>query len=121
MRFAVLVFALSLAACQSKDAGLQVVCDAPVDCADCMTVSPDQRQMALAKHITDKLSNSEVQALMETMANLPPEERLALFEGEARAAGLASCPMVDALKELEGPGAEGAPEGPREAEAAAAH
>ncbi len=101
MRVGVILLALSFIACQSREAGLKVVCDAPVDCAECMSAAPEMRSMMLAQHITEKLSNAEVQALMERMATMSPEERYTLLEDEVRAAGLASCPLIDALKEIE--------------------
>ncbi|MCK9459038.1 MAG: hypothetical protein M0R80_05310 [Proteobacteria bacterium] len=95
----VLSLALALGACQSYEKGVEVICQGPNSCAECANIDPSMRMAMMAKSIDDNLSNGKATDLFGAMAAMSPAERVAKLEAEAKAAGLASCPLVDELRE----------------------
>lgn len=96
--FVVLSFALALGACQSYEKGVEVICQGPNSCAECANVDPSMRMALMARAIEDGLGNGQAIELFGAMAAMSPAERVAKLEAEAKAAGLASCPLVDELR-----------------------
>ena len=96
-----LVFALllvtSLAACQSEQAAMRVVCDAPLDCTECGQGAPDSRQTRLAQHISERLSNAKVRDMFDALAVADPASRQSLLNERAKAVGLDRCALADAM------------------------
>ncbi len=91
----VALLSLALFGCQSKTAGLNVLCQAPLTCTECANADPSMRATLLARHIEDNLSNSEVKNMFEALANADPASRVELVQVELDAAGITECPMLD--------------------------
>ncbi|MEZ4321543.1 MAG: hypothetical protein R3F61_28985 [Myxococcota bacterium] len=95
----ILPLALALLGCmgwfQSKSAGIQVICDAPIDCETCMRAPPDMRLQMLAGHIEANLYQADAIALMEAMAMASPDDRTAMLRKEATANGIQKCVLAE--------------------------
>ncbi len=96
----VALLALASAGCQSKAAGLNVLCQAPLTCTECANADPSMRQMLLARHIEDNLSNGEV-TQFEALANADPAARVDIVQAELDAAGITDCPMLEMWAPIE--------------------
>ena len=92
-RLVPLLFAL-LSACQSYQDGVAVVCNAPLDCPECLDKSPDQRAYLLAKHIEDRLYNRQARALFKALGAADVQTKRTILQEEAKAAGLRDCPLT---------------------------
>ena len=92
-------FALVLATCQGYEKGIEVICQGPNTCAECANADPSMRMAFMAKSIEDNLSNGKATDLFGAMAAMSPAERATKLAAEAKAAGLASCPMVDVMRQ----------------------
>lgn len=93
----VLLCAALGAGCQSKKAALEVVCQAPVACAECQSADPSMRAVLMAQHIEANLSNGEVKTMFEALANASPEGRAEIMRAELDAEGITECPMLDTM------------------------
>lgn len=91
-------FALVLASCQSYEKGIEAICQGPNSCAECANVDPSMRMALMARGIEDNVSNGKAIELFGAMAAMSPAERASRLEAEAKAAGLASCPLADELR-----------------------
>lgn len=91
-------FTLACGALQSYSAGLQVICDAPNTCADCMTTTAENRQILLAKHIEDQLWNSSATELLTALASADPQMKIEMLRQEAQANGIQTCAFADMLE-----------------------
>ena len=89
----------SYALVQSETKGMAVICNAPVECTECMNVSADQRLARLAMHIDGKLWNPNSKALFQGLANLDGPQKVEQLRTRWAELGLASCPMADLLAE----------------------
>ncbi len=97
----VALLAFASVGCQSKTAGLNVLCQAPLTCTECANAEPSMRQMLLARHIEDNLSNGEVEQMFEALANADPASRVELVQAELDAAGITDCPMLEMWAPIE--------------------
>ena len=88
-------FTLACGALQSYAGGLQVICDAPLTCTECMEADAEVRQTFLARHIEEQLWNGSAQNAFEALAYADPETRVAILRQEAAQNGLESCPLAD--------------------------
>jgi hypothetical protein len=91
--------ALALGACQSYQKGLEAICQGPNTCAECVSADPSMKAALMAASIDGALSNGQAKDLFTAMAAMSPAERVAKLEAEAKAAGLAACPMVDVMRQ----------------------
>jgi hypothetical protein len=91
--------ALVLASCQGYEKGIEVICQGPISCAECANVDPSMRMPLMARAIEDNLSNGKATDLFGAMAAMSPAERAAKLAAEAKAAGLASCPLADYIRQ----------------------
>ena len=91
--------ALALGACQSYEKGVEVICQGPNNCKECANTDPSMRMAFMAASIEDDLSNGQATELFGSMAAMSPAERATKLAAEAKAAGLASCPMVDYMRQ----------------------
>lgn len=91
---AVSAFAV-VAGCQSRSSALTAMCQAPVDCAECMQADPSSRMRLLAQHIESSISNGEVESLFESMANMSADERTTAMEQMLQEEGISECPMLE--------------------------
>jgi len=92
-------FTLALGACQSYEKGVEVICQGPNSCAECANVDPSMRMAMMAKSIEDNLSNGKATELFGAMGAMSPAERVDKLAAEAKAAGLASCPLADYVRQ----------------------
>lgn len=90
--------ALALAGCQSYEKGIEVICQGPNNCPECANLDPSMRMAFVAKNIDDGLSNGKATDLFASLAALSPAERGAVLDAEAKAAGLADCPLADSFR-----------------------
>jgi hypothetical protein len=97
--FILVTLALALGACQSYEKGIEAICQGPNSCAECANADPSMRMAMMAKSIEDNLSNGKATDLFGAMAAMSPAERVAKLAAEAKAAGLASCPMADYIRQ----------------------
>lgn len=97
----VIVVALSSAGCQSEKAAMELVCNAPNDCAECEQGDPAMRAVRLAQHIDRKLSNAKVRKLFRSLANVDPAHKVRMLKARAQALGLSSCPLADSQQSNE--------------------
>ncbi len=84
--------------CQSYETGVEVICQAPKRCAECMEAPPDQQTRKLAQHIEKLLRNGEAKKLMDQMAGAPAEEKVKLLREAAERAQLTGCPFADHIE-----------------------
>ncbi len=84
--------------CQSFETGVEVICQAPKRCSECMEAPPDQQTRKLAQHIEGLLRNGEAKKLMNAMAGAPVESKVKLLREAAERAKLTSCPFADHLE-----------------------
>jgi hypothetical protein len=94
---------LSLTACQSHHAAIELICNAPTQCAECNVADPSARAMHLAEYISNHLTNSEAVAMVSSMANMEPSSRAQVLRSEAAREGIASCPMADSVDTASAP------------------
>jgi hypothetical protein len=92
-------FALVLSSCQGYEKGIEVICQGPNSCAECANADPSMRMPLMARAIEDNLSNGKAIDLFDAMAAMSPAERVAKLAAEAKAAGLASCPLADYMRQ----------------------
>lgn len=95
---ALAILAIAVGACQSYEAGIGVICQGPVLCAECANATPDMRMAFMAKAIEENLGNGKAEELFGSLAVLSPQERIVRLESEAKAAGIAVCPLVDEMR-----------------------
>ena len=93
------VFFYFFVGCQSHSAAMQLICEAPKQCTDCLKVSPDMRLMATAQYIEKYVSNREAQRMMESLANLSPKDKALLVQKSANKAGIKECLFTAMLEE----------------------
>ncbi|MCR9159743.1 MAG: hypothetical protein ACE37F_05295 [Nannocystaceae bacterium] len=93
----VLVFVLC-AGCQDQTTGVQTLCNAPRDCAQCQGVEPAKRDQAMAKHIERSVRNAEARALFDALSKVDDGERAKLLAKAAEDAGLSGCILADRYK-----------------------
>lgn len=99
MRTVGILAALLLAAgCQDNTTGIQTLCNAPRDCAECQTVDPALHDQTMAKHIQRTVRNDDARALLEKMEKVDDGKRAKLLKDAADAAGLSSCILADQYK-----------------------
>ena len=61
-----LLFGLFLfGGCQSYETGVEVICQAPKRCTECMEAPPDRQSAKLAQHIEKLLRNGEARKLLD--------------------------------------------------------
>ena len=96
-----MVTAFGASGCQSEAAGLRVICDAPLNCTDCMNAPPDLRMQMLAQHIDSNLRNGEARALFESLAAAEPATRQESLTGRAKQLGIEKCPLADTFVVVE--------------------
>lgn len=101
---AVAAVSLALGGCQSYGQGVEVICEAPNNCPDCANADPSARMALMARGIDESLSNGKAGELFRALGALPVAERIARLEAEAKAAGLATCPLVEELRKAEAAG-----------------
>jgi len=97
--WALVVLPLLLGACQSYEKGIEVICQAPNTCQECANADPSMRMPMLAHAIEEGLSNGKATDLFAALAALTPEQRAATLAAEAKAAGLAGCPLADEFRQ----------------------
>jgi len=93
------VFAIAVGACQSYEDGVRVICQGPTLCAECANATPDMRMGLMARAIEENLGNGKAEDLFGSLAELTPQERGARLEAEAKAAGLADCPLAAEMRQ----------------------
>lgn len=98
MRTVALLALLLAAGCQDHTTGIQTICNAPRDCAQCQNVEPALRDQAIAKHIERSVRNDEARALVEKLAKVDDAQRAKLLEDAAEKAGLSGCILADRYK-----------------------
>ena len=74
--------------CQSEATGLRVICDAPLNCGECMNAPPDLRMQMLAQHIDSNLRNGEARTLFEALASADPATRHGSLTSRAKQLGI---------------------------------
>ena len=95
MRTVGLLLVLLAAACQDHTTGVQTLCNAPRDCAECQNVDPAERDRVMAKHIERSVRNDETRALFDELGKLADAERVQRLRAAAEEAGLSSCILAD--------------------------
>ena len=95
MRTAGLLLVLLAAGCQDHTTGIQTLCNAPRDCAECQSVDPAERDRVMAKHIQRSVRNDDARALFEKLGTVDDAERAKLLRAAAEEAGLSSCILAD--------------------------
>ncbi len=98
MRTVGLLVLLLAAGCQDQTTGVQTLCNAPRDCAQCQNVEPALRDQTMAKHIERSVRNDEARALFEKLAKVDDGERAKLLAKAAEEAGLSGCILADRYK-----------------------
>ena len=88
MSYMIFIF---LFGCQSHTAAMQVICDAPKKCTECLKVLPEMQLMATAQYIDKRISNREAQKMMEDFAILSSKDKKELLETNAQKAGIQDC------------------------------
>lgn len=84
--------------CQSYETGVEVICQAPRRCTECMKAPPDQQTRKLAQHIEKLLRNGEAKKLMDQMAGAPADKKVKLLREAAERAQLTGCPFADHIE-----------------------
>jgi hypothetical protein len=92
---AMMSLGLALTACQSKHRALSIVCNAPIDCADCAAGTAEERQGKTAEYIGQRVRNSEVEDLFERIVKLDPATSQQQLEQAILDAGIESCPFIE--------------------------
>ncbi len=95
MRTVGLLLVLLAAGCQDHTTGIQTLCNAPRDCAECQDVDPAKRDQVMAKHIERSVRNDDARALFDALGKLDDAERAKLLRAAAEEAGLSSCILAD--------------------------
>lgn len=95
MRTAGLLLVLLAAGCQDHTTGIQTLCNAPRDCAECQNVEPAMRDKKMAEHIQRSVRNDDARALFEQLGKVDDVERAKLLRKAADEAGLSSCILAD--------------------------
>ena len=96
MHFISLLF---LTGCQSHKKAIQYICEAPKDCADWLTASPDVRITALYKHIEQKVSNREAKDMLLSLAPLSNKDKASVIQKSAQKESIKRCIFAEMLIE----------------------
>ena len=91
-----------LLGCQSKRAAIQIICNAPTQCTQCLQAKdPAERQTLLVDHIRKNLRNREVIEQFDKIANPQSAPSTSSLADYIKSAGVESCPLTDPVKLIE--------------------
>jgi hypothetical protein len=80
---------------QTFEEAMRIFCDAPLHAEIPDDADPAEQMYLLAKHIDERLENTEVRTLFEALANVDGPDRAEHVQEAAERAGLDACPIVD--------------------------
>jgi hypothetical protein len=80
--------------CQSREEALQLMCNAPLDCRECIMAPPEERVLLLSDYISEGVSNPHVRALFESFRDLSQEQRRTALQDALQEAGIGQCEFL---------------------------
>ncbi len=95
----VFIFATMSLGCQSEQAALELICDAPNQ-IDEPNAEPPEKQAAISLYIASNLSNEAVIADFQKMETMTPDERDEVIEEFGARSGLEECALVEFNREM---------------------
>ncbi len=89
------VLLLLVVGCQDYETGVQTVCNAPRDCAQCKDADAQTRDLAMKEHLERSVRNDRAKALIASLTTVDEAERPALLTEAATEAGLSRCILAE--------------------------
>lgn len=89
------LFAGLAGGCQSYESGVQLLCESPKHCAECLKLEPAAQIPALFEYSAQHVRNGKLQDQISKLLTLPYEERVPALRKMASDADVAGCELAD--------------------------
>ena len=83
--------------CQSRDAGVLLVCESPKHCTDCKDLPLQTQESAMIAYTLEHLRNEDVRADLRGLQSKSAADREAGLRKMAEEAGIAGCELADVI------------------------